>query len=333
MSISRSAPSFIAIPPSRIRTTEMDQSGFDLVGTSAAMERVRLQMRRIGPHFRTVLVRGEAGTGKELVARELHTMGRASDGPFVVCRTAMVEDDRAQRGANAESVDALERLWKMAEPGTVFLDDFGQMPLEAQDRLLQALRAHESAQRRMEAPQRTGLRLIAASAEDLRVKVSTGRFRQELYQRFATTDILLPPLRERIEDIPELARCFLGRFEQLYGKSVRAIADEAMERMKLHRWPGNVRELESVLRNAVLRCDGGVLEPQHLPVFAEATGQEQSTIVSGDPARLQDVVEQHVLRVLKECGGNKLRAAEVLGISRSTLYRMLGAGAPLATVD
>ena len=156
--------------------------------------------------------------------------------------------------------------------------------------------------------------------------MSTGRFSQELYQRLATVDITLAPLRERIEDLPELARYFLERFAAHYGRAVREIAAEAMERMQKHPWPGNMSELESVLRNSVLRCEQEVLEPHHLPLFASESGPEEPSAGAAKSVRLQDVIEQHVLRVLKDCGGNKLRASELLGISRSTLYRMLDSG-------
>jgi DNA-binding NtrC family response regulator len=268
------------------------------------MKRLRLQVRRIGPHFRTVLVSGEPGTGKELFARALHSLSQGASGPFVVCRAAAFGDSPAE--------------WNKSHDGTLFLDGISEMPLEAQDRLLQTLKQYES-------PQRKDLRIIASAHADLRILVSIGRFRQELHQRLATVDIALPPLRERPEDIAELARHFLGRSALLYAASVHKIADEAMERMQGYRWPGNVRELESVLRKGVLQCEGEVLQWRHLPLSAETGGMEASTTDTNKSARLQDVVEQHVVRVLQDCGGNKLRAAEVLGISRSTLYRMLDA--------
>jgi DNA-binding NtrC family response regulator len=297
------------------------------VGNSAAMRRLRLQVRRIGPHFRSVLVSGEAGTGKKLVARALHAMSQGASGPFVVCQAAELEDALVECEAGAEAVGTLGRLIKRPQRGTLFLHEISEMHLEAQARLVRVLKEYESAQGQLEAPQRMDLRMIASTSEDLRALAATGRFRQELYQRLATVDIAVPPLRERMEDLPELARCFLRRFALLYGKGVHEIADEAMERMKTYRWPGNVRELESMLLSSVLQSKGAVLESHHLPVFTEASVSEQSAVEEGGSVRLQDVVEQHVLRVLKDCGGNKLRAAEVLGISRSTLYRMLGAGA------
>ena len=215
---------------------------------------------------------------------------------------------------------------------TLFLDRLTDMPLAVQGRLLRVLTQHELTQSRVSAPQRMELRIIGSTEEDVKILVSTGRFRQELYQRLATVDIALPPLREHMEDLPELARHFLQRFAQLYGKSLREIADEAMERMQKYLWPGNVGQLESVLRNGVLRSEGEVLGAHHLPLIAEASQPEQSMAGVGKSVRLQDVVEQHVLGVLKNCGGNKLRASEMLGISRSTLYRMLDAGVSTDTL-
>jgi DNA-binding NtrC family response regulator len=295
------------------------------------MRRLRLQVRRIGPHFRSILVSGEAGTGKEWVARALHAMGGAAGGPFVACHAAAIEDAPVELEASMGPVDTITRLMKRAQRGTLFLDGVSEMPLEAQGRLVRALRKQESAQSQREASQKMDLRMIAATEEDLKILVSTGRFRHDLYKRLATVDIALPPLRERMEDLPELARCFLKRFAQQYRRSVRAISDEAMESMRMYRWPGNLRELEGVLRNGVLQCKGSVVESQHLPSFGGVRGAEPSTAVDCESVRLQDVVEQHVLRVLKNCAGNKLRAAEVLGISRSTLYRMLDAGTSAAS--
>jgi DNA-binding NtrC family response regulator len=294
------------------------------------MKRLRLQVRRIGPHFRTVLVSGEAGTGRELVARALHAMSEGAAGPFVVCHASAIEQALAECAGSSHATDDVVGLRNRSQRATLFLDGISEISLELQDRLLRVLREHESAQNRLDAPQRMDLRLIASTDEDLKILVSTGRFRQELYQRLATVDIALPPLRERMEDLPELARGFVGRFALLHGRSVREIADEAMARMQEYRWPGNVRELESVLQSGVLQSEGEVLEMRHLPVFAgdrSEQSKDQLKTGAGASVRLQDVVERHVVRVLKDCGGNKLRAAEALGISRSTLYRMLDAGA------
>jgi len=326
MSTSRSASSHLTLSPSGLGSplAARDESG--IVGSSTAMKRLRQQVRRIGPHFRTVLVSGEAGTGKELVARALHRMSPASDGPFVVCHATTIEEALAECEEGARAADHVGRLMKRPVRGTLFLHHISDMPLKVQDRLLRVLMRYEPTQSRGNVLQRMELRIIASTEEDLRILVSTGRFNQELYQRLATVDISLPPLRERMEDLPELARYFLEGFPQLYGRGVCEITDEAMELMQGYPWPENVRELESVLRNAMLRSEGKVLEARHLPLLAKTNEPAQPATNAGRSMRLQDVVEQHVLRVLKDCAGNKLRASEVLGISRSTLYRMLDAG-------
>jgi DNA-binding NtrC family response regulator len=297
------------------------------------MKRLRLQVRRIGPHFRTVLVSGEAGTGKELVARKLHALSLGANGPFVVCHATKLEDALVECEAKAGSADTLDRLMRRSRRGTLFLDGINKMSLEGQGRLLDILTKHELAQGSLEGSQRMELRMIASTSEDLRILVSTGRFRQDLYQQLATVNIALPPLRERMEDLPELARHLLRRLALVYERSAHGIAGDALERMQRYRWPENVRELESVLRDGVLQSEGGMLESHHLPQFTETNEMLSETVSAGESARLQDVVEQHVIRVLKDCRGNKLRAAEVLGISRSTLYRMLGAGTALSTID
>ena len=306
------------------RPSDLDDLG--MVGEGAAMQRLRLQVRRIGPHFRAVLVSGEPGTGKELAARALHRMSRGAEGPFVVCDAATLESaDGDVTGDDSPSAsDRISWLMHRARQGTLFLDGIGEMPLEAQAQLLRVLRRYEWAQEGLAAPQGIGTRIIASTNQDLRVLASTGRFRVELYQKIAMVGIALPPLRERVEDIEELAMHFLGRFARLYEKRADTISDDAMERLKGYSWPGNVREMENFVRCGVLESEGAVLD---LPPFAEAGADAGVAAGMGKTARLQDVIEQHVLQVLKSCAGNKLRAAELLGISRSTLYRMLDGSA------
>jgi DNA-binding NtrC family response regulator len=290
---------------------------WEMVGDSAAMKRLRLQIRRIGPHFRIVLVSGERGTGKEMAARALHQVRPGGSGPFVV----------------SSAGNRMDYLIRMARGGTLFFDGIGEMTLEAQDELLEILRRNEWAQDGLAAPPRMNARIIASTDQDLRVLVASGRFRQELHQRIAMVQIAVPTLRERMEDLPLLAANFLQRFARLHGKKVVTIADNAMERLRSHAWEENVRELEEVLRDAALRCEGCVVEAWDLsvPAMTAEVISEADHVVSGEKtarektARLQHVVEQHVLQVLKNCAGNKLRTAELLGISRSTLYRMLDA--------
>jgi len=291
-----------------------------MVGTGPAMARLRLQVQRIGPHFRTVVLTGELGAGKELAARTLHRLSQGAGGPFVRCHSGETSADGFDARAVASSAD-MDRIIKMAQGGTLFFDGISEMPVEAQTHLLRVLRRQDGSQAGLAASQKMDVRMIASTREDLRVLASAGRFLQELYQRLAMVEIVLPPLRDRSEDIPQLAMCFLARLALQFGKSVEGIAEDAMKRLEAHPWPGNVRELENALRHGVQKCEGRVLEAGDLPVLAEESAMADAL----GTARLQDVVERHVLRVLKSCAGNKLRAAELLGISRSTLYRMLEA--------
>ena len=297
----------------------------ELVGHSAAIKRLRLQVQRIAPHFRSVLVRGERGSGKELVARMLHTARGVAGEPFLLRATEKVED---WRRADAP----VSRFFEGVEKATLFLDGVDGLSLPAQDWLLRTLGWEDSAQSLKRNAPEIEMRVIACTTEDLRTLAAAGRFRQELYKRLATVEIALPPLRERMEDLSELAGYFLDRFGRLDGRNVQEIAPKTMLRLREHHWPGNICELSNVIRGAVLRSDGALLREQDLALLARP-GEEEQVLTNGPASvRLQDVVERHVLDVLKGCGGNKLRAAEMLGVSRSTLYRMLETGSSAAAL-
>jgi DNA-binding NtrC family response regulator len=312
------------MPP--LRAIASDE--LEMAGVGPAMTRLRMQVQRIGPHFRTVVISGEAGTGKELVARALHRRSPGAAGPFVHYRIRKPSEGGSDRSMTAASFADIDSMVTMAQGGTLFFDRMGEMPLQAQTQLLRALRRQDGSQNGLAASRKVDLRMIASTREDLKVLASAGQFLQELYQRLAMVEIALPPLRERREDIPYLAMLLFDRFVLQFEKDVRQVGESAMKRLEAHLWPGNVRELESVLRQSILQCEGTVLEADDLPQLEETNNKEEPTMVDAlGTARLQDVVEQHVLRVLKSCAGNKLRAAEILGISRSTLYRMLEARA------
>ena len=289
------------------------------MGHSAAIKRLRVQIQRIAPHFRAVLVRGERGSGKELVARMLHS-ARGMAGELSSCAT------RGRWKVGSERKTGLAALQNVRGKATLFLDGVDGLSLPAQDWLLRTLGWEDSAPYSRRNLPVIEMRVIASTTDDLRTLAAAGRFRQELYQRLATVEIAVPPLRERMEDLSELAEYFLDRFGRLQGNHVPGIAPKAMQRLQEHPWPGNVRELKGAIRDAVFRSDGVLLREEDLTLLVQPPEEDCLATNAGASIRLQDVVERHVFGVLKGCGGNKLRAAEMLGISRSTLYRMLETG-------
>ena len=319
MSSLSAEPSYrsVAVEGNNLQTAP-ESGELSLVGSSAAIRRVRTQIERIAPHFRCALIRGDRGTGKKLVARLLHAKRGMGGDTFLLLDAEIIE---ACRRGNA----AVGRYPEGAEQGTLFLDDVDRLSLPAQDWLVEMLRWKDAPRRSKNTQPGVEMRVIASTTEDLRPLASAGRFRHALYQRLVTVEIALPPLRERMEDIPELARHLVERVARLHGRSMLGIAEESMMQLQKHCWPGNVRELCDVIQGGVVRSNSGFIEARHL-VFARSTGTERLSADMDASVRLEDVVERHVFGVLKECGGNKLRAAEMLGISRSTLYRMLEAG-------
>lgn len=284
------------------KSRSSEHSEWEMVGNGPAISRLRLQIQRIAPHFRTALITGEPGTGKELVARGLHRLSPAAAGPFVVypCKGTGTDLDHSVR---------------MADGGTLFLDRISNATPEDQAKLLGVLR-------RQDTPRLLNVRIIASTCEDLKVQTLSGRLSQQLQQRLTTVEIAVPPLRARPEDLRELVTCLLRR-----GAAIHRVSGDAIKLLEAHSWPGNVTELETVLHQAAMRSGGGVIEAWHLPDLIKT---QREALLVDEPMRLQDVMEQHVLRVLKVCAGNKLRTAEMLGVSRSTLYRMLDGRTPHA---
>ena len=276
-----------------------------------------------------MLIVGETGTGKELIARAIHAGSPRADQPFVPVDCASLPEPLVEselfgheRGAFTGAVTTRRGLFEAATGGTIFLDEVGDLALPLQAKLLRALQEREI--RRVGGTEwiPVDARLIAATHRDLRARVASGDFRDDLYYRLNVVTVHLPPLRERLDDVVLLAGHFVEKFAAARGQPVLALSPGTVERLRAHPWPGNVRELENVLERAVTLATGPVLRPEDLAL----EGASPPTDGPALPARgmsLEAVKRWYVHRTLEEAGGNKQRAAEMLGVDRRTLYRLL----------
>lgn len=303
-----------------------------IVGRSPLVLDLFHAIRRIAPHFRTVLVTGDTGTGKELAARALHRLSPVSDKTFAVCNCSALVDTLLEselfgyvRGAFTGAVQDKVGLFEYANQGTVFLDEIGDMPLSNQSKLLRVLQNQEVQRVGSPAVRKVDVRVIAATNRDLRRLVQEHKFREDLYYRLSMTEISLPKLADRKEDLPLLEPYFVQKFSKQYGKEILGITRRAQAILARYHWPGNVRELENVVGNACMMTEGNLIDAKDLPTYL------RDLPVQSDDRQLltmEAVQERHLLRVLEQVGGDKSRAAEVLGISRSTIYKMLSKIAP-----
>jgi two-component system response regulator HydG len=299
------------------------------VGDSPAARRVLDLVSRVAPSKISVLITGESGTGKELVARMIHARSDRAEKPFVAINCAALPESLLEselfgieRGV-ATGVEARAGRFEAAQNGTLFLDEIGDMPLSLQSKLLRVLQEREiervGGRRRVP----IDVRVLAATHARLAERIADGEFREDLYYRLRVVEISLPPLRERREDIPRLVRYFLERFAAREGRDAPALDRDAYAALLSHDFPGNIRELENLLEGAAALSQGGTIRREDLqwlprgPVRVEApSGAEE-----GEVPDLRALEDRHIQRVLRMAGGNKSRAARLLGISRRTLYR------------
>jgi DNA-binding NtrC family response regulator len=300
-----------------------------IVSRSPLMLEVFAKMRRIAPHFRTALVTGATGTGKELVARGLHTLSPGQPDRFVVCNCSALVESLVEselfgyvKGAFTGAVQDKPGLFESADGGSIFLDEIGELSAGAQAKLLRVLQDHKVRRVGSAFPRAVDLRVIAATNRDLRALVREGKFREDLYYRLAVAEIDLPTLADRREDLPLLQRYFVEKFAAQFDKPVAGLTRRAQSRMATYPWPGNVRELESVIGNACMMTDGKFLDIQDLPTRIRTQSSDRSEI-DETLIPLEEISRRHVMRVLERVGGNKARAAEILGVGRATIYQVL----------
>ena len=300
-----------------------------MVGRSPLMMEVFAKIRRVTPHFRTVLVTGATGTGKELAALALHHLSPAARGQFVVCNCSTLVENLVEsqlfgyvRGAFTGAIQDKPGLFEHADGGTIFLDEVGELSPAAQAKILRVLQNHQVQRVGSLAPRNVDVRVVAATHRNLKAMVREGQFREDLYYRLAVVEIALPTLANRREDLPLLERYFIEKFAAEYKKPIDGLIRRAQTRLATYPWPGNVRELENVIGNACMMADGTLIDIDDLPerfrgpLTAEALMDDRFL-------SLEEVQRRHVIQVLEGVGGNKARAAEILGIGRATIYQLL----------
>ena len=299
-----------------------------LVGSSPAMRRVVQLIEKVALSDSTVLVRGASGTGKELVARALHTNSARRDRPLVTINCAALQETLLEselfgheKGAFTGAVQAKPGLVEVAEGGTLFIDEIGEMAPGLQAKLLRVL--EDGHYRRVGGTQEVhaDVRVVAATNRPLAEEIKAGRFRDDLYYRINVVSIELPPLQERRQDIPDLVEHFLSTRQ--VGPLRYRIEPEALEALVRYDWPGNVRELVNVLERAQILAEDHVITPDDLPEGLADAPPAAAVSAGGDPRHLREVERRHVQEVLQQEKGNKVHAARALGISRRALYRLI----------
>jgi formate hydrogenlyase transcriptional activator len=296
----------------------------EIVGDSPALKKVLDQVFTVAPSHATVLILGETGTGKELVARAIHRLSRRKDGPFIKVNcaaipTGLLESELFghEKGAFTGAVSQKVGRMELADGGTLFLDEVGEIPLELQPKLLRVLQDQEFERLGSNRTIKVNLRLVAATNRDLAKGMALHEFRSDLFYRLSVFPIRVPPLSERREDIPLLVRYYVRKFAQRMERHIETIPKETMKALIAWSWPGNVRELENLMERSVILSDGNAL---HVPLSEMRT--ETQTAIATPDSSLDNAEREHILRVLRETGGTLSGpdgAARRLGLKRTTL--------------
>ena len=319
----------VQVPP----TTEESGTGPVMVGTGPEMAEIFQVLARVASSPATVLVTGESGTGKELIAQAIHWASDRADGPFVAVNCAAIPEHLLEselfgheRGAFTGAIARRSGRFERANGGTLFLDEIGDMSLVLQSKILRVLEERVLERVGGEETMPLDVRIVAATHQNLEQLIADGDFREDLYYRLAVVELHVPPLRERGDDIRELALHYVAHFADRYDRTMEGITEEAIQRLQDYHWPGNVRELRNVLDRAVLLSRGRVLRFSEIRLGTaspRASSRSDSQDISGYPPSisLDEVEADHIGRVLVSVGGHMGNAAEILGIHRNTLAR------------
>jgi len=312
----------------RIEVPQSKAASFgELIGSATPMQEVYGILERIAPTDVTVLLEGETGTGKELAARAVHSHSRRTNGPFIVIDCGAVAPNLIEselfgheKGAFTDAVKARQGAFELADGGTIFLDEIGELSLDLQPKLLRALDQRETKRVGADKPVSFNVRVVSATNKELDKEVKAGRFREDLFYRLSVVRVALPPLRKRKEDIEIIAGHLLAGISSEIGKKIAGLAPEALAALSAYSWPGNVRELKNVLGRAAALCDGKRIEAKDLFL---SQGKKTATFEGLSGKTLEEIEKAAIYATLKSVDGNKTEAAKVLGIAYSTLYEKM----------
>jgi two-component system, NtrC family, response regulator AtoC len=324
-----------------------------MVVRSAQVRKLLKTIARLSPYKSTVLIHGESGTGKELVARALHTLGAAPNGPFVTFNCSNLVESLAEsqlfghvKGAFTDAREDALGYFRSASGGTLFLDEIGELPLKLQPKLLRVVETHEVQPVGSAHNYKVDIRLVAATNRDLRAMMKAGQFRDDLYYRLNAAAVFIPPLRERREAIPAFGGHFIAHYNRLFGKQVKYLERGALDALMAYSWPGNIRELAHAIESGVLLAEADRVLADDLPEHvmnetplpcadANVESGDRSDVEYDAPpsadasqpyaleAAIREASKMALTRALEATKGNCHRAAELLGVSRYTVYRML----------
>jgi two-component system nitrogen regulation response regulator NtrX len=313
---------------------------FAMVGESAAMRALRADIVRAAPSNGRVLIYGENGTGKELVARAIHQASLRSQGPFVAVNCAAIPEELIEselfghtRGAFTGALAARKGKFELADGGTLFLDEVGDMTLKTQAKVLRALQEQRVEPVGGSSSVAVDVRVIAATNKRLEEEIRRGSFREDLFFRLNVIPFNVPPLRERREDLPALARHFIAELADEYGRRAKELSPEALDALNAQPWPGNIRELRNTIERLVIMTPGDRIERRHLPAPADVQGDGPARGATAEPTEdfpslasaREDFEKRYIWRKYNECAGNMSRTADALRVERSNLYRKMKA--------